>query len=102
LRERHPERVLARWRERLGALQLRLEHAMAVRRERSQKQLARASNRLEVLSPLAILGRGYSITLDETGRAIRRASEVSPGSQLRVRLHQGALQVTVDAAREDE
>ncbi len=47
---------------------------------------------LDSLSPLAILGRGYSIvqTIPD-GRVVRRAEEVSEGDQVRARLAEGQL-----------
>lgn len=48
--------------------------------------------RLEALSPLAVLGRGYSITLDQSGREVlREADRVAVGSNLRTRLLRGSL-----------
>jgi exodeoxyribonuclease VII large subunit len=45
---------------------------------------------------LAILGRGYSITLNQQGKALRAADEVTVGERLHIRLHQGALDVSVE------
>src|SRR5579885_771611 len=51
--------------------------------------------RLEQLSPLAVLARGYAIVQDRQGRALRSASAVSAGHPLRIRLHEGSLQAIV-------
>jgi len=48
--------------------------------------------RLEALSPLAVLGRGYSITLDESGgEVLRDAERVAVGSSISTRLLRGGL-----------
>ena len=48
--------------------------------------------RLEALSPLAVLGRGYSITLDESGgEVLRDAERVAVGSSISTRLLRGRL-----------
>ncbi|MSR78281.1 MAG: exodeoxyribonuclease VII large subunit [Candidatus Omnitrophica bacterium] len=48
--------------------------------------------KLEALSPLAILRRGYSITtMDEDGALIRRASSLKIGQRIRTRLAEGIV-----------
>ncbi|MGA7363182.1 MAG: exodeoxyribonuclease VII large subunit, partial [Candidatus Dormiibacterota bacterium] len=48
--------------------------------------------RLEALSPLAVLGRGYSITLDESGgEVLRDAEQVAVGSSISTQLLSGRL-----------
>lgn len=52
--------------------------------------------RLEALSPLAVLGRGYSITLDQAGsEVLRDAERVRVGETITTRLHQGRLRSQV-------
>jgi exodeoxyribonuclease VII large subunit len=47
--------------------------------------------RLAALSPLTVLGRGYSIVLDEQGRAVTRSAAVAVGGRVTLRLHEGTL-----------
>jgi exodeoxyribonuclease VII large subunit len=48
--------------------------------------------RLESLSPLAVLARGYSVTLrSETGAVIRDSRSVAIGEDLLIKLHVGEL-----------
>ena len=66
--------------------------------ERPRAAFARTLARLEALSPLAVLSRGYAVALDaETGRAIVRAEDVRVGTTLRVILHEGELRAEVTA-----
>ncbi|MNO92556.1 exodeoxyribonuclease VII large subunit [compost metagenome] len=51
---------------------------------------------LHVVSPLATLGRGYSILLDERGQAIRSAAQTHTGQRLKAKLGEGELHVRVE------
>ena len=56
--------------------------------------------RMETTSPLAILGRGYSLTYRLPDmRLIKDAGEISEGDRVQVRLHQGVLVCDVDEVR---
>jgi exonuclease VII large subunit len=46
------------------------------------------------------LARGYSVTFDKNGRALRSPSEVQPGDGVRVRLHGGELSAQVTSVDE--
>jgi exodeoxyribonuclease VII large subunit len=67
------------------------ERLLVARRTR----LARAATRLEGLSPLAVLGRGYAILYREGGEVLRNAGETGPGQRVRARLAVGTLTATV-------
>lgn len=68
----------------------------ATRRVRTAAfRLHSAQRQLEAVSPLAVLTRGYSVTLDQTGRALTSAGDVSAGDRLITRLAEGTLQSIV-------
>jgi exodeoxyribonuclease VII large subunit len=52
---------------------------------------AASVERLEALSPLATLSRGYSLTIGPEGRLVRSADQVTVGQKVSVRLHRGYL-----------
>jgi len=55
--------------------------------------------RLDSLNPLAVLGRGYSVTLDaETGKAIMDSGPIQPGIRIVSRLARGRLVSTVSGS----
>jgi exodeoxyribonuclease VII large subunit len=97
----HPRAVVARARTRLDPLSQRLRAAATRRVETAGGQLADRVARLETLSPLAVLARGYALVTDESGRAVRRAQDVVPGDRLDVRVAQGRLHARVVEAQED-
>ncbi|HEX3774136.1 MAG TPA: exodeoxyribonuclease VII large subunit, partial [Polyangiaceae bacterium] len=93
---RHPRAVLANARVELGPLGVRLESAMRRRLSRHAASLSDAAVRLDGLSPLTILGRGYAIATRADGRAVRSAHEVAPGDELTLRLSRGKLTSRVE------
>ena len=44
-----------------------------------------------------MLARGYSITRNAAGEIVRDARTLSPGDGIRVELHQGSIDATVNA-----
>ena len=63
-----------------------------------RERLARAAGRLDALSPLAVLARGYSLTLRDDGiTPVRTSSDVRPGEAIRTRLASGSLVSRVEA-----
>jgi exodeoxyribonuclease VII large subunit len=80
----------------------RLERGMHRRLDRARHGLAGAAGRLDSLSPLAVLGRGYSLTRTPQGRIVRSWREIGAGDAVRVLLHEGSLDCRVDATREHD
>jgi exodeoxyribonuclease VII large subunit len=98
-----PVAHLARQADRLQGLRRRLGAWWVLFRTVRSERLARAAATLESLSPLGILGRGYSICFALPGRRIlKAATEVNQGSTVAVRLHQGELQCVVQAVQSKE
>ncbi|WP_295516359.1 exodeoxyribonuclease VII large subunit [uncultured Pseudomonas sp.] len=91
----HPGRQLALLRQRLEQLAERLPRVMQRQLKERQQRLAGTVQTLQIVSPLATLGRGYSILLDERGHAVRSAAEVANGQKLTARLAEGELAVRV-------
>ena len=59
-----------------------------------QRYIAQIS-KLEAMSPLKVLTRGYSMMQTERGEVVRSVSQVSLGERIRVRLSDGTLSATV-------
>jgi len=79
----------------LGTLEQRqkvaVENTLNLRSESLKLQMAK----LDALSPLAVLTRGYSITQSEDGSILSDASAVKPGDKLKIRLERGKLNAEV-------
>jgi exodeoxyribonuclease VII large subunit len=86
-------------RRRLGRIRTRLAEAdgsllaQTVRiRHKADGRLRGAAARLDALSPLAVLGRGYAVCWNADRTAIiRDASAVAPGERVHVKLANGEL-----------
>ena len=81
--------------EELGA---RLQRATTRRVEVRKQQLGAAAGKLDALSPVAILARGYCVVLHE-GRALTDASEVRPGDVVTLRLDRGEVDARVERVK---
>jgi exodeoxyribonuclease VII large subunit len=94
-------RRLGTIRTRLVAADGRLRASGQRRHDRAQGALRSAVDRLETLSPLAVLGRGYAVAWDaDKTRVLRDARTVQPGERVRVTLAKGELECEVKAKRE--
>lgn len=93
---RQPQNSIRILRQRVDELWTSLvkhnEHALALRRA----ELANCLGKIETLSPLKTLSRGYSICQDQQGQLIRRAEQVEVGAALDLILHRGRLQCRVE------
>ncbi len=87
-------------RHRLDRVQGRLHGAVAGHVVTARHRLVNIVGRLESLSPLAVLGRGYSLTRTPEGAVVRRAGDVRPGSRVDVLLSEGVLDCRVESTRE--
>lgn len=83
---------------RLARLGDRLKTAPGLLLERRRSSLDHTGARLQALSPLATLGRGYAI-VRAGADALRDAAAVTPGDRLEIQLARGTLGATVDEVR---
>ncbi|HEX2342888.1 MAG TPA: exodeoxyribonuclease VII large subunit [Vicinamibacterales bacterium] len=103
LEARDVRRTLAEVRGRLARAERRLSLEAAAARHRADGRFRALAGRLENLSPLAVLARGYAVCWDAARtRVLRRASEVATGDAVRVKLHEGELDCTVNRTRPED
>lgn len=66
--------------------------------ERKAGMMGRAAGRLDAVSPLGVLARGYAVVRHAaTGTIVRTARQTAIGDAVRVTLHQGTIDCTVTA-----
>ncbi len=88
---RKPEAAFQERAQRVDDVMERLKtlfaHHLGLLRERT----AAVGRRLEALSPLRVLERGYSVTFAADGRILRSVRGLSTGERITTRLHEGRI-----------
>lgn len=85
-------RRLERMRARLAQANNSLRRGADNVHARCSRRLGTATARLDALSPLAVLGRGFAVCWNaDRSAVIRTAADVAPGDAVRVTLHRGEL-----------
>jgi exodeoxyribonuclease VII large subunit len=84
----------------LGQLGGRLDTGATHRLKAARHRFEKLVGRLESLSPLGVLARGYSLTRLRSGAVVRRAAQTQPGDAIEILLHQGVLGARVVEVRE--
>jgi len=92
-----PQEIVEVRAQRVDGLIHSLATAFGHQVERHGLRLGLLGGRLDALSPLNVLGRGFAICTDTvTGAVIRTAAAVQPGGRVDVRLAEDGLRCTVD------
>jgi len=99
---RRPFDVLLALRRRVDELDARQERAIRGRLESAEARVNSLAGRLESLSPLGVLSRGYSLTqrLPE-GALLRDAADLKAGDRVRSRLQRGEFVSVVEEIVEE-
>lgn len=95
---RRPETLLSQYVQKLDNLERRLTQGMTVNLAFSQKRFEKAAGKLEVLSPLKILARGYAICRKDN-EVIRDSRLVAEGDTVEIILRKGSLVCRVSKRR---
>ena len=82
---------IQQYEQQLAQLKVRLNSHMNLTLSLQQKQLAHLCGKLDSLSPLKVLARGYSITQNQQNFTIRSMKDVNVGEQIKTRLPDGDI-----------
>ncbi|MFC2543275.1 MAG: exodeoxyribonuclease VII large subunit [Aggregatibacter sp.] len=82
---------LQQYEQQLAQLKVRLNSHMNLTLSLQQKQLAHLCGKLDSLSPLKVLARGYSITQNQQNLTIRSIKDVNIGEHIKTRLTDGDI-----------
>lgn len=100
LKMHSPEQVLNERRSRLLELEMRFHDRMEHRLEREKNRLALLSEKLEGLSPLKQMARGYAFVADEEHRAVQSVKMLAAEERLTLYLSDGRAKVRVEEREE--
>lgn len=96
LHAQHPRAQLSADRGELAQLQQRIVAAARLQLMSRRQAVAAASGKLDALSLLKVLGRGYALARDDQGRVLHDVAEIEIGASVNVMLSRGALQCRVE------
>ena len=82
---------LQQYEQQLAQLKVRLNSHMNLTLSLQQKQLSHLCGKLDSLSPLKVLARGYSITQNQQNFTIRSIKDVNVGEHIKTRLTDGDI-----------
>jgi exodeoxyribonuclease VII large subunit len=96
-RFRDPRQALALQQDALRTLATRLSTAFRYRHERTRARLQELTTALNSLSPLAVLGRGYSLTRTVLGgKVVTDAASLIPGDLVRLTFAKGEARARIE------
>jgi exodeoxyribonuclease VII large subunit len=98
-----PQELVDRRRQRVDDLSASLRRATEDHLREARGRAAVLSGRLDALSPLRVMGRGFAAveTLPER-RVLRAAAEARPGDRMAIRFHDGTLSTRVESVELNE
>lgn len=96
---RRPKARIEREAQRLDGLVRLLEQTTRRRVERARSRLGTSAHKLEALSPLGVLARGYAVVRGPDDRAVTTAAAVTVGERVEVQLRDGRFGARVEEIR---
>ena len=86
----------------LDYMQDKMTSAARTHWDREARRFAGTVAKLDALSPLKVLGRGYAMARTEEGGILRSSAQVRPGDRIELRLAQGSLGCRVEEVEGEE
>lgn len=98
---RSPTGYLDQKRKQLELLNNRLSSAQNRSVEQKKQQFIRLTSKLDALSPLKVLTRGYSIAMTGDEQVLTSVKQVSPGDEVKLSLQDGIITANVNEVKEN-
>ena len=80
----------------------RLENSADFSMKEKHQKLGRLLDKLELMNPLGVLRRGYSMTTDQAGRIIKSVESVQQNDEIKVILPDGTIKAVVQEISVEE
>ncbi|WP_233964471.1 exodeoxyribonuclease VII large subunit [Pectobacterium versatile] len=95
LMQQQPQTRIHRAQQRLQQLSYQMQSAVERQLNQNKQKLGIACSRLEGVSPLATLARGYNVTTAPDGKVLKNVAQISLGETLKTRLQDGWVESQV-------
>ncbi|RAK11060.1 exodeoxyribonuclease VII large subunit [Halanaerobium saccharolyticum] len=96
-----PEELFRNYEQELDSLETKLKHQIEKKYNVWENNYQLLYQKLNNLSPLKTLNRGYSILQDQEEKTIMSVNQIEAGDQLQARLSDGLADLEVKACRKD-
>lgn len=97
-----PENKLVQYSQIVSMLQKSLTSSIGTAFVRYLSSLQSYSSRLESVSPLKTIGRGFSVVVNDRGETVKRAASLKDGDKITLRLSDGRADCIVTSVNLDE
>ena len=94
------ETMLAKKRMMLDTCLTSMQHSAQTLLAQRKAKAELLTHKIQALSPLAVLERGYSIVTDANGKVIRSVSGVKPGDNISIKLSEGRILADVQEVQD--
>ena len=95
LLRQHPRDALVQKKQHMNNAVIRLSKAVGQQLRQKMNHTEQTLHLLDAVSPLKILGRGFSVIRNDNNQVVKSTTSVRPGENLRARLSDGELHVEV-------
>ena len=95
----NPKRELLTSKERINVMTKQLHTNIEFYKKECNEKIEQKIYLLETLSPLSVIARGYSITLDMKGKPIKSIKETHQGQKLLIKMKDGILHAKVSSIK---
>ena len=95
LLRQHPRDALVQKKQHMNNAVIRLSKAVGQQLRQKMNHTEQTLHLLDAVSPLKILGRGFSVIRNDNNQVVKSTASVRPGENLRARLSDGELHVEV-------
>jgi exodeoxyribonuclease VII large subunit len=102
IQKHHPAQKIARAKEISLALRKQLDREMKNTLRQKEHSFTRAAEKLEALSPLRIMMRGYNVAYDDKKNIVKSVKQLQLGDTITVQLQDGLLDCNVWGIEERE